>query len=99
MVPADKPLKLIRDFKEYVRLFIFSFIQYQPDLPEAEEDGPMQIKCSTLGLLHSEIQIKFLKRKCSIVVKFIQDKTFRLTLYIVGDADGAFEHGLGIDIK
>lgn len=43
VVPHDKPVKLIRNFREYVRLFIFSFIQYDPDAHEEDED-PMQIK-------------------------------------------------------
>ncbi|CAI2371002.1 unnamed protein product [Moneuplotes crassus] len=98
VVPNDKPLKLVRNFREYVRLFIFSFIQYDPDI-DKDEDGPMQIKCSTLGLLKEEVQIKFCKMKCSIVLKYIQNRTFRLSFYIVGDSEGVFDHGLCIELS
>lgn len=99
VIPNDKPLKLIRDFKEYVRLFIFSFILYYPEAAENEGEESIQIKCSTIGLLDKEVQIKFWKKQCSIVFKYIKDRTFRITLYIVGDTEGAFEHGLSIDVK
>lgn len=99
VIPNDTPLKLIRNFHEYVRLFIFSFIQYDPENNDNDEEGPIEIKISTMGVLAKEIQIKFWKHTWSISLKYIQDKTFRICFYLVGDTDGSFEHGVVLDLK
>lgn len=99
VIPSDKPLKLIREFKEYFRLFVFSFIVFDPDADQSKGEECIQIKCSTFGILDDEVQIKFYKKKCSVILKYIKDQTFRIALYIVGSEEGNFEHGLTIDIK
>lgn len=45
------------------------------------------------------MQIKFCQKKCSIVLKYIKDKTFRISFYIIRDVEGSFDHGLSIDLK
>ncbi len=89
---------MIRNFWEYSRLFIFSFIQYDPD-DEKNDDSNLQIKWSTLGLLQEEVQIKFCRKKCSIVLKYVQNRTFRISFYLAGGMQQAFQHGVSIDLS
>ena len=99
VIPNDEPLKLIRNFREYVRLFIFSFVVYNPEQSLSEGEESIQIKCSTLGLLSEELHIKFCKKEWSIVFKYIKDYIFRMTFYIVTESKGNLSHGISIDIK
>lgn len=45
------------------------------------------------------MQIKFLGEKNSIVLKYVQERTFRLSFYVVGKVEGMIVHGLRIDLK
>lgn len=98
VISYDKPLKLIRDFKEYVRLFIFSFILYDPEQTKKGEES-IQIKWSTKGLLIKEIHIHLFKRECAIVLKYLKEQTFRMTWYFIGKGDDYMTRGISIDIK
>ena len=103
VVSHDKPIKLIRDFKEYVRQFIFNFVIYNNQDQERKdnkaEKESLVIKWSTKGILKNKMHIKFMKKEWYVVLKYLHDKTFRITLYIVNNKDGTFNHGIGIDLK
>jgi hypothetical protein len=98
VVPNDKPLKLFRDFSDYIRLIIFSFIIYDPEADGNTKDI-IEIKPSTKGIIDHEIHIRFCKKECSIVLKFIEDTTFRMTFYIANPSDNNFSRGLSFDIR
>lgn len=61
VIPNNKPLKLLRNFKEYVRLVIFSFIIYDPEVKPIMPKESIKIKSITKGILEKEIHIKFCK--------------------------------------
>ena len=103
VISHERPIKLLRDFKEYVRQFIFSFVIYnnpsQAQNENKEDNESVVIKCSTKGILKDKLHIKFMKKEWFVVLKYLHDKTFKITLYIVNSKDGTFSHGIGIDLK
>ena len=99
VVPNDKPLKLFRDFRDYIRLIIFSFMIYYPDAERNKNMGSIQIKQSTKGIIDREIHIKFWNKECSLVLKYIENTTFRVTFYIASSTENNFSRGISIDIK
>ena len=99
VVPNDKPLKLFRDFRDYIRLIIFSFMVYYPEAEKNKNMESIQIKQSTKGIIDHEIHIKFCNKECSLVLKYIEDTTFRITFYIASSTENNFSRGISIDIK
>jgi len=97
VLPSDNQIKFIRDFHEFVRLFIFSFIQFNQTASSVDEI--IQLRPSTMGLFTKELQIKLFKIPCSVILKHTIDRNFRLSFYTADKEDVSFERGFGIDIK
>lgn len=98
VIPHDRPNKVIRNFREYTKRFIFSFLMYKRENDKPGEKESIQIKSNTKGVLKKEIHVKLLRKECSIALQHLYDFTFRLTFYIKVN-DNEFSHGLSIDLK
>lgn len=98
VIPHGSPNKVLRNYNEYIRRFVFSFLVYRRENNRPGEKESIQIKSNTKGVLKKEIHVKLFRKEWSIALQHLGDKTFRLTFYInLNDQD--FSHGTSIDLK
>jgi hypothetical protein len=97
VIPFSRPTKVIRNFREFIKRFVFSFVIYKKEINGPDEKESIQIKTNTKGALRKEIHVKFLNKECSLALQNIAPMHFRLTFYIkVSEAD--FTHGTSLDL-
>ena len=61
VIPYNKPIKVIRNYRDFITKFLFSFLVYKKEKNLPDEKENIQIKSNTKGLLKKEIHVKFLK--------------------------------------
>ena len=63
VIPHDKPNKMIRDFREFIKRFVFSFLMYKREGNIPGDKETIQFKSNTKGVLKRELQVKFFKKE------------------------------------
>lgn len=63
VIPFSRPTKVIRNFSEFIKRFLFSFVIYKKEINSPDEKESIQIKTNTKGALRKEIHVKFLKKE------------------------------------
>ena len=62
VIPHNRPIKTIRNYKDFISKFLFNFLVYKKENNLPEEKESIQIKSNTKGILKKEIHVKFLNK-------------------------------------
>jgi hypothetical protein len=97
VMPYDKPNKLLRDFRDFMKQFVYPFLMYKKEKNSPRQVEAMQLKASTKGVLSREVHVKFFRKEWSISLQPIGNLKLRLVFYIKMN-EAEFSHGYIADI-
>ena len=79
VVPHDLPISLIRDFRTFSNLFIFSFVLFTS---VSKQKRQLEYWMSTKGIQYKEIKYNLFGFETTPSIHYISKNTFRVKLYI-----------------